>query len=136
MVTNSQRALWTFLIYALVAPFLAAVAVTGGVVLARMTGIGSLVPEAVTGIGEAALATFVWSAVPAVITALILAVIVWRSGALTWIAAAVVAVIAFAAVSLLLPLELHEARAFLGFLAGLVSIAVRQVLIQADILPD
>ncbi len=45
-------------------------------------------------------------------------------------------VIAFAATAMLLPLDLHDARPYLAFLAGIVSIAVRQVLIQADIITD
>lgn len=136
MVTNAQRALWTFLIYALAAPFFAALAVTAGIAFAHGFGLPSLIPSAVTGIGEAGLAAFVWSALPAVVTALVLAIIVWRTGALPWIAAAAVAIIAFAGAALLLPLELHDARPYLAFLAGLVSIAVRQVLIQADIISD
>jgi hypothetical protein len=136
MVTNAQRALWTFLIYALAAPFFSALIIVAAIAFARAVGIPSLVPDSVGGIGEAGLAAFVWSALPAVATALILAIVVWRSGALPWIAAAAVAIIAFAGAALLLPLELHDARPYLAFLAGVVSIIVRQVLIQADIIPD
>jgi len=136
MVSNLQRALWTFLGYALVAPFFGALAVVIWVAMARVFGLPSLLPTDVPDIGKAALVAFVWSAVPAVITGAILAIVVWRTGALTWIAAAAVAIIAFAATAMLLPLELHDARPFLAFLAGIVSIAVRQVLIQADIVSD
>lgn len=136
MVTNGQRALWTFLIYALAGPFLAALAIVVLIAVAWAFGLASLLPVEVSGLGEAGLATFVWSAVPALLTAIILAVVVWRTGSLTWIAAAAVAVIAFAAAAMLLPLDLHDARPYLAFLAGLVSVAVRQVLIQADIIVD
>lgn len=136
MVSNGQRALWTFLLYALAAPFFAGLGVVIFVALARATGLNSFVPDNVGGLGEAALATFVWSAVPSVLTGIILAAVVWRTGALSWMAAAAVAIIAFAGAALLLPLELHDARPYLAFLAGLVSIVVRQVLIQADIVPD
>ncbi|MEI9901632.1 MAG: hypothetical protein WDN31_17695 [Hyphomicrobium sp.] len=136
MVTNAQRALWTFLIYALAAPFFAALAVVAGVLLARGFGLTSLVPESVAGTGEAAVVVFVWSALPAILTALILAIVVWRTGTLSWIATVAVAIIAFAFAAMLLPLDLHDARPYLAFLAGLISIAVRQVLIQADIIPD
>jgi hypothetical protein len=136
MVTNAQRALWTFLIYALAAPFFAALAVVLFVALARGLSVGSLVPESVPGVGEAAIVVFVWSAIPATITGLVLAAVVWRTGSLSWIATVGVAIIAFAAAAMLLPLELHDARPYLAFLAGLVSIAVRQVLIQTDIVPD
>ena len=67
---------------------------------------------------------------------LILGCVVWRTGGLTWVVAAAVAVIAFAGAAMLLPLDLHDARPYLAFLAGVVSIAVRQVLIQADIIVD
>ncbi len=136
MVSNAQRALWTFLIYSLVAPFFAALAVVIFVALARSLGVASLVPDAVPGMGVAGISVFVWSALPATLTAVVLAVVVWRTGGLSWMAAAIVAVIAFAAAALLLPLELHDARPYLAFLAGIVSIAVRQVLIQADIITD
>ncbi len=136
MVTNGQRALWTFLIYALVGPFLAALAIVVLIAAAWAFGLASLLPVEVTALGEAGLAAFVWSAVPALLTALILAIVVWRTGGLTWIAAAAVAVIAFAGAAMLLPLDLHDARPYLAFLAGVVSIAVRQVLIQADIIGD
>jgi hypothetical protein len=136
MVTNAQRALWTFLIYALAAPFIAALIIVVAIAFARAVGIPSLVPGSVGGVGEAGLAAFVWSALPSVVTALILAIVVWRSGTLPWIAAAAVAIIAFAGAALLLPLELHDARPYLAFLAGMVSIIVRQVLIQIDIIPD
>ena len=119
MVANGQRALWTFLIYALAGPFFAALALVIVIALAGVFGLSGLLPVEVSGLGEAALAAFVWSAVPAVITGLILG-----------------GVIAFAGAAMLLPLDLHDARPYLAFLAGLVSVAVRQVLIQADIIVD
>lgn len=136
MVTNAQRALWTFLIYALVAPFIAALALVAFIALASVFGLPSLVPVATPSLGEAGLAAFVWAALPATFTALILAIVVWRTGGVSWIAAAAVAVITFAGAAMLLPLDLHEARPYLAFLAGVVSITVRQILIQADIIPD
>lgn len=136
MVTNAQRALWTFLIYALVAPFFAALAVAAGVAFARGVGVPSLLPAVVSSVGEAGLTAFVWSVLPAVVSALVLAGVVWRTGALPWMAAVVVAIIAFALAAMLLPLELHDARPYLAFLAGLVSLAVRQVLIQANVVAD
>jgi hypothetical protein len=136
MVANGQRALWTLLIYALVGPFFAALGVVIVIALAGVFGLSGLLPVAVGGLGEAALATFVWSAVPAVITGLIAGGVVWRTGGLSWMVSAAVAVIAFAGAAMLLPLDLHDARPYLAFLAGLVSLAVRQVLFQADIIVD
>lgn len=136
MVSNAQRALWTFLLYALAGPFFAALLIVAGIGFARAVGVPSLIPATVGNVGEAGLAVFVWSALPALMTGLILAGVVWRTGGLAWMVSAAVAVIAFAAAALLLPLELHDARPYLAFLAGLVSIAVRQVLIQADIIAE
>lgn len=136
MVSNSQRALWTFLIYALVGPFFAALALVILIASAWVFGLSSLLPVEVSSLGQAGLATFVWSTGPALLTALILAVVVWRTGGFTWLVAVVVAVIAFAVASMLLPLGLDHARPYLAFLAGVVSIAVRQVLIQCDIIGD
>ena len=136
MITNAQRALWTFLIYALVGPFLAALGVVIAVALAWAFNISSVLPVEVPSIGHAGLATFVWSALPAALTALILAGVVWRTGSFNWLVAVVVAVIAFAIASVLLPLGLDQARPYLAFLAGVVAALVRQVLIQADIIVD
>jgi hypothetical protein len=135
MVTNAQRALWTFLIYALVAPFIAALTVVALIALASFVGLASLIPVDAP-LGETALATFVWAALPATFTALILAIVVWRTGSMSWIAAVAVAIITFAGAAMLLPLDLHDARPYLAFLAGLVSLVVRQILIQADIISE
>jgi hypothetical protein len=136
MVSNSQRALWTFLIYALVGPFFAALALVILIASAWTFGLSSLLPVEVSSLGQAGLAAFVWSIVPALLTALILAVVVWRTGGFTWLVAVVVAVIAFAIAAMLLPLGLDHTRPHLAFLAGVVSLAVRQVLIQGDIIGD
>lgn len=135
MVSNGQRAVWTFLMYALIGPFLAALATTFVVGLAAISGLDHLLPVPVT-IGDAALASFVWSAIPAVLTGLVLAAVVWRSGGLSWVVAASIGVIAFAFASMMLPLDLHDARPYLAFLAGLVAVGVRQALIQADIITE
>ena len=120
----------------------AAFALGGGLpelALARGLSVGSLVPESVPGVGEAAIVVFVWSAIPATITGLVLAAVVWRTGSLSWIATVGVAIIAFAAAAMLLPLELHDARPYLAFLAGLVSIAlcdhpeIEEILTQDDV---
>jgi hypothetical protein len=136
MVTNTQRALWTFLIYALAGPFFAALALVIVVGLASVFGLSGLLPVEVPSLGQVGLAAFVWSTVPASLVALVLAIVVWRTGGISWIAAAAVAVIAFAASAVLLPLGLEDARPYLAFLAGIVSIVVREVLAQASIIAD
>jgi hypothetical protein len=136
MVSNLQRALWTFLIYALVGPFFAGLCVAAAVGLAPPLGIGSLLPDGIAPLGPSAVAAFVWSAVPAMLTGLVLAGVVWRTGGMSWFVAVAVAIIAFAAAAMVLPLHLDGARPYLAFLAGLVSLAVRQVLIQGDIIGE
>ncbi|KWT69185.1 hypothetical protein APY04_1616 [Hyphomicrobium sulfonivorans] len=136
MVSNGQRALWTFLIYALVGPFFAALALAAIIALTGAFGISSVLPVEPPALGEAAIGSYVWSTLPAVLTAAILAAVVWRTGGLSWLVAAAVAVIAFALAGLILPIGLDQARTALAILAGLVSLAVRQTLIQANIIPD
>jgi hypothetical protein len=124
---NAQRALWTFIIYALLAPFLAALVVVVAVAGAAAFGLADLLPGGPPPLGQAAIATFVWSAMPAVATGLVLAAATLRSGGFGWMLAAAVAVIAFAAASLLLPFGLEDARPYLAFLAGVVAIIVREI---------
>jgi hypothetical protein len=131
---TAQRALWTFLIYALLAPLLAALAVVVAVAAAPPLGLADLLPGESQSLGQAGVATFVWAGLPAVATGLVLAVVALRSGGFGWFLAAAVAVIAFAVASLLLPFALEDARPYLAFLAGLVAVAVRVVLVRLDIL--
>lgn len=135
MDNNTERAVWTFLIYALAGPFFAALLLAVLLALASALGLSEMLPGGEPPLGKAALAAFVWSTLPAVLTALVLAIVVLRTGALTWIVAAPVAVIAFAAAAVLLPAGLEDARPYLAFLAGMVSIAVREVLVRARIIP-
>ncbi len=134
MPTNTQRALWTFLIYALAGPFFAALVLALLLALASLPGVTEMLPSGAPPFGEAVLTAFVWSTLPAVLTALVLAAVVLRTGTLTWIVAAPVAVIAFAASAVLLPAGLEDARPYLAFLAGMVSIGVREVLARAHII--
>jgi hypothetical protein len=63
------------------------------------------------------------------------AAVVLRTGGLSWMVAAAVGVIAFAVASLLLPTHFEDARPYMAFLAGIVSLGVRQVLNLARIIP-
>lgn len=134
MATNAQRALWTFLIYALVGPFFAALLLAVLLALTSLLGLSDMLPGGEPPLGTAALTAFVWSTLPAVLTALVLAAVVLRTGTLTWIVAGPVAVIAFAVAAVLLPAGLEDARPYLAFLAGMVSIAVREVLVRGRII--
>jgi hypothetical protein len=129
-MTNTQRALWTFLIYALVAPFLGALFVAIVLALASLFGIDDVLPDDVAPSGAAALATFVWAIVPAVLSGIALAAMAWQKGGFSWIVAAAVAVIAFTIAAILFPIGLEDARPYLAFLAGAVAIGVREVLVR------
>jgi hypothetical protein len=132
---NMQRALWTFLIFALVAPFFAALAIAAVVILAPLLGLGDLLPPGLPPLGIVALSAFVWGIVPAVLAGIALAVIVLRQGSVGWIAAAAIGVVAFAIAAIIFPVpELAHLRPYLAFLAGLVAVVLREMLARARIL--
>jgi hypothetical protein len=133
-MTNTQRALWTFLIYALVAPFFGALAVAAFLALASVFGLADLLPDDIAPLGQSAIAAFAWGIVPALLTALALATVAWHKGGFTWIVAAAAAVIAFSLAVMLVPIGLENARPYLAFLAGLVAIGVREVLVRMGVL--
>jgi hypothetical protein len=130
-MTKAQRALWTFLIYALLGPFFGALVVA---ILLAIASAFSLLPETLPPLGLAAIATFVWAALPAVLTGLSLATMVWHTGDFSWIAAAAVAVLAFTIAAVLVPFGLEDARPYLAFLAGVIAVAVRAVLARIGVL--
>lgn len=132
---NMQRALWTFLIFALVAPFFAALAIAAVVILAPLLGLEDLLPPGLPPLGMVALSAFVWGIVPAVLAGIALAVIVLRQGSVGWIAAAAIGVVAFAIAAIIFPVpELAHLRPYLAFLAGLVAVVLREMLARARIL--
>jgi len=133
-MTNAHRALWTFLVYALVAPFFAALVIAVVLALASIFGLADLLPDDVVPTGAAAIAAFVWAIVPAVLTGIALAVMAWQKGGFSWVVAAAAGVIAFAVASLIFPIGLEDARPYLAFLSGVVAIAVREILLRAGIL--
>jgi hypothetical protein len=132
---NTQRALWTFLIFALVAPFFGALTIAAVVILAPLLGLGDLLPADVPPLGIVALSSFVWAIVPAVLAGIALAVIVLRQGSVGWIVAAAVGVVAFAIAAVIFPApELAPLRPYLAFLAGLVAVVLREMLARAKII--
>lgn len=133
-MSKAQRALWTFLFYALVAPFFAALVISVILLLASVFGLADLLPDGVTPSGAGAIATFVWAIVPALMTALALAAMAWQRGGFSWIIAAAAAVIAFSMAAVLVPIGLEDARPYLAFLAGLVAVAVREILVRMGVI--
>jgi hypothetical protein len=133
-VSNGQRALWTFLIYTLVGPFLAALAVALGLLLAPPFGLGALLPENAPAVGDAAMGVFVWSAIPAAIAALALVVVVLLRGSFGWLEAAAAGIAGFMLAILASPGALGNGVPFFAFVAGLVAVGVRQILVAGRIL--
>jgi hypothetical protein len=133
-MSNAQRALWTFLIYALVAPFFGALVIAVVLALASALGLAELLPGGVEPTGAAAIASFVWAIVPSLLTALVLAVMAWNRGSFSWVVAAAVAVIAFTIAAVIVPIGLENARPYLAFLAGVIAIAVRSVLARMGVM--
>lgn len=131
---NGQRAFWTFLFFTLCGPFFAALAYAAVVILAPPLKLGALLPAGLPSLGEAVAGVFVWSALPAALTALGLVPMVLRRGTFGWVEAAAAGVIAFAAATVIAPFQHDVTLAVLAFCAGLVSLAVRTVLLAVNIL--
>jgi hypothetical protein len=85
-------------------------------------------------VGAAALATFVWSAIPAALTALALLPTVIRRGSASALMSAAAGIVAFAAANALFPIAQPTILTGLALLAGLVALAVRSVLSGTGIL--
>ncbi len=132
-MSGGQRALWTFLMYTLVGPFFAAVVVAVALVLAPPLGLGGLLPDNLPPLGAAAITTFVWAVIPAVLVALTLSPIALRQDSIGWIVVAVAGAVAFAISATLFPIGMESARPYLAFLAGLISLAVREVLVRTGV---
>ena len=133
-MTNTHRALWTFLIYALVAPFFGALVISVILLLAFVFGLVNLLPDDVTPSGTAAISSFVWAVVPALLTGIVLAALAWQKGGFSWVVAAAVAVIAFTIASVLVPFGLEDARPSLAIIAGLIAVGVRAVLVRMNVI--
>ncbi|PPD01666.1 MAG: hypothetical protein CTY31_02650 [Hyphomicrobium sp.] len=135
-VSNGQRAFWMVLITSLAAPFFASVAA------AVLTGVGAFFDFALPApadktLGETAVGAFIWSAFPATVAALALTPFVLQHGRYSWLAAAVAGVLAFTAASIIMPFgtaDIQPLMPFFAFLAGLIAIIMRAVLIRAKVL--
>ena len=132
--TGAQRALWTFLLYTLVGPFFGGLAVAALLVLAPALGLATLLPVGLPPLGPAALAAYVWCALPSGLAALFLLPGVWRRGRFGALHAAAAGIVAFAVMSQLSPISHQGMMPLLAFLAGAVSVLLRTVLLQAQVL--
>lgn len=133
-VSNGVRALWTFLFYTLAGPFLAGLLVVAALLLAPPFNLGNLLPEPVPAAGDAAIATFIWSAIPAAIAALALVPLVMIRGTFGWLEAAAAGVLGFSLALFVSTMPPGSAVPFFAFVAGLVSVGLRQILVAANII--
>lgn len=133
-VSNVQRALWTFLIYTLAGPFFGAMAVAAVLIVVPLAGLGAALPPGLPPIGLAAVTAYVWCALPAALSAVSLVPLILRRGTFGPVEAASAGVIAFAASTLFMTVPLQSALPYMAFLAGLVSLLLRLILVRARIL--
>lgn len=132
-IPNTQRAIWMVLITSIAAPFFASL-IEVALTLASPVVDFLLPPRADKPLGEVAAGAFAWSAMPATIAAIGLSPYVLQSGTYGWLHAAVAGVLAFTVSIIIWPFAAGQSLPFLAFLAGLVAIAVRAMLIRGGIL--
>lgn len=122
---NTQRALWTFLMIMLVAPFFAGLATVAAYLFGRLAGLGAVPTDP---LGLLALKAYVWAAIPAALAAAGLVVLVLRRGTFGWVEAGAAGVIGFALAHAAAPLPLGSFAPYAAFGFGVVMIAVRHIL--------
>jgi hypothetical protein len=134
-LSNAQRALWMVLITSLVAPFFAGLMEVGLSLLSPALDF-LLPPRGGEPLGEAAVDAFVWGTFPSIVAALGLTPFVLQHGTYTWLQAAVAGVVGFGAAAIIFPFAAGGALPFLAFIAGLIAIGLRAVLIAGGILRE
>ena len=132
-ISNKQRALWSVLITSLAAPFFAGLIAVALAIGAQVSGF-AIGPQGDAALGDTGLAAFAWSALPATIAALGLTPYVLESGTYGWLHAAVAGVLAFGASTIISPFGAGPMMPLFAFMAGLIAIGMRLMLIKGRIL--
>lgn len=139
-VGNAQRAFWSFLITTLAAPFLGGLLV---LILSVVSGALDKGPESLKALdaagqfawaAEKAIATFVWSAIPAAVAATVLAIAVYLRGTYSWLMAAITGSAVVAAGAFFTGGIVAQHGAPVAFIGGIVGIVMWAVLRRAGIL--
>lgn len=125
---NLSRAMWVFLGYMLVGPFLAGLAVAAALIVAPIVGMELWLPDPLPAVGPGAVAAFVWAALPSALAAIIVLPRVIRIGRFGWIEAAVAGVVGFAAVAIVTGSPDRAMLPGLSFVAGLISVGVQRAM--------
>ena len=142
-MSPAQRALWTFLLFTLIGPFLAAVAtfITSALLIetwrlpAGSTGWAWPTRRSVALAGGLALWAFVVGAFVAAIAGAGLAALTSVRGSFGWLAAAVAGVLAFMAVALGSGAVASSHMTLLAFLAACIALVCRAMLVRIGIQP-
>jgi len=134
-----QRALWVFLFYTLVGPFLAGLLAAAYVPAAIWANLapymaGDHTPLDVTnlpdmrGLGQlmaqAGVGTFIWSPIAAGITGLGVGLLAWQRGSAHWGVAGAIGVTAFFIAYVLAPFAAGDMLALFAFASGVVAAVV------------
>lgn len=131
--TMGERALWTFILITLVAPFLAALIIFVSSMIAGLIGRG---PSSLLALDQAgrlgwasqkAVETYVWSAMPAGICGAIMAAIVYNAGTAHWLVGASLGAIAVSVLAVFAGGQMLQhltPMAFIGAAAGVVMIFI------------
>lgn len=139
-VSNGQRALWTFLMFMLVMPFFGALVAVALLALGIVTGQAPgpyeklALSEALAKLAPFGITAFVWSVIPSALTAVAVVPTVLKRGTLGWFMAGACGVIAFTAAIVLFPFPTGVWQPLLAFMAGVVAVLCRNLLIRGGIL--
>ncbi len=132
--TGGANLLWIFLFYTLAGPFIAGLLAAAATMFAGPLGWTHLTgPDAPTA-GQVGITAYMWSAIPAALTALMLLPFARRRGGFGWPLAGMAGVVAFGFAYVLSPVPLGDSLPYASFAAGVVSIIVRQVLIAGNVI--
>jgi len=135
--SRAERALWSFLLITLVAPFFASLIVFLSAVIAGAIhrGPASLIALDTAGqfawAADKAVTAYVWSAIPAAVCAAIVAALVWTYRPLHWLLAASLGAITATVLAALSGGMIAQHAAPIAFIAALSGIATQAVLKRA-----
>ncbi len=138
--SNGQRALWSFLLITLVAPFMAAVVILLASVISGYMGRGPASLLALDRAGqlawaaEKAVQTYVWSALPAGIAGLGFAGWIYVNGTAPWLLAATLGGVVVSVMAALAGGMLAQHLSMMAFIAAVVGIAMWSLLRRAGII--
>lgn len=135
-VSNVQRAFWVFLGFTLVAPLFAGLVVVAVLVAAPLLQLSPLLPTGLPNAGQAGVTAFIWSAMPAAVSGLLLASLVLREGTFSLLWAAAAGIVSFTLAALFLPFGFPTLLTPLALLAGLIAVATRYAMAAGGIITD